>query len=341
MVKNLAAFVVLLVSASSLPAALIPIETGMSWSYRLTQELGDGVRLPGAAENDDGSLHSDVLYRIEGTENLNGVKVLKAEMHRDGLVTNTDLITVDDHGIHCLARLGPDGERVELNPPQTIVAGPLTSDLAWDFDGRAGPTDVHQHYVVVGQEDIKVPAGYFRGAFHIHGEQTAPDAMTIERWFVPRTGIIKDVTTMRNKEGDILQRIELELKEKPKISPRPEVKAQKKLSVGLSSEAIGNFKTDFTTETPRIYARWQGHGLRSQAKVRVSWIAEDVGEVAPPNYAVDEATAVASIPDSRGVFTLSRPEEGWAPGRYRVEFYVDDQLIDTVKLKISPPDRFK
>ena len=35
-----------------------------------------------------------------------------------------------------------------------------------------------------------------------------------------------------------------------------------------------------------------------------------------------------------GAFTLVRPEDGWAPGDYRVEFYVDDVLVDVVKLKI-------
>jgi len=340
MVAKFAALLGLMVSVSLAPGAIIPTDTGTGWSYRMTQELGAGVRLPGATEDEVGSVRSDVLYRLDGTEDLNGTKVLKFEMHRDGMVTNTDLMTVGDDGIHCLARVGADGNRIPLQPAQPIVAAPLRPDVTWDFDGKAGATDVHQHYVVVGQEDVTVPAGHFH-AFHIHAEQTVPDAMTIERWFVEGTGIIKDITTMRNKEGDVLQRIELQLKEKPKIVPRPEVKAQKALSAGLSSEAIGNFKTDFSTETPKIYARWQGRGLRNQAKIRVLWIAEDVGDVAPANYTIDEATAVASIPEARGVFTLSRPDEGWAAGRYRVEFYVDDQLIDTVKLKISRPDRFK
>jgi hypothetical protein len=63
--------------------------------------------------------------------------------------------------------------------------------------------------------------------------------------------------------------------------------------------------------------------------------------VAEPNYTIDEASALATAPDARGVFTLSRPEDGWAPGTYRVEFYVDDQPVQTVKLKIAPPERFK
>lgn len=340
MVIKFGALLGVLTGASFTLGSIIPTDTGMTWSYLMTQELGDGVRLPGAAENDDQTVRSNVLYRLEGTQDLEGSPVLKFEMHRDGLVTNTDLMTVDDAGIHCLARVGPDGDLIPLHPSQTMVAAPLRDGLTWDFNGKAGATDVRQHYHVVGEEDLTVPAGRFR-AFHIHGEQTQPDAMTIERWFVQGTGIIKDVTTMRNKDGDILQRIELQLKEKPKIAPRPEVKPQKKFSAGVSTEPIGNYATEFSTETPKIYARWQGHGLRNQARVRVLWIAEDVGDVAPANYTIDEASAAATNPEARGVFTLSRPEAGWAAGRYRVEFYLDDQLVETVKLKISAPDRFK
>ena len=50
---------------------------------------------------------------------------------------------------------------------------------------------------------------------------------------------------------------------------------------------------------------------------------------------IDEATTSATAPDSHGIFTLARPEDGWAPGDYRVEFYVDDALTETVKLKIA------
>ena len=236
--------------------------------------------------------------------------------------------------------MGPDGERVTLVPPQTIVAAPLTLGLTWNFDGKAGDSDVHQHYEVVGENEIVVAAGRFH-AFHIHCEQGAPELMTIERWFVNGIGIVKDVTIMKNKSGVMLQRIDLELKELPKVGPRPAVKTIKKLSVGVSSEPIGAFTSNFSTDTPKIYARWQGHDLRSRADVKVFWIAEDVGDVAPPNYKIDEATAIATAADAHGVFTLSRPEEGWAPGSYRVEFYVDDELIETVKLKITRPDRFK
>ena len=128
------------------------------------------------------------------------------------------------------------------------------------------------------------------------------------------------------------------MKERPKIGPRPEVKsidASKKLSVTLGKEETGLATAQFGVDTPKIYARWQGHDLRSEAKIRVVWIAENIGDVAPPDYTIDEATATASAPNSHGVFTLSRPDEGWAPGDYRVEFLSMKLLSETVKLKIS------
>lgn len=340
MPKILRALLPILFAGSLTAGPIIPTVPGTNWPYAMTQELGEGVSLPGTTPGSDGKIHSNVIYRLDGTEKIDGKSFLKFEMHRDNLVTNTELMTVDDHGIHCSARIGVEGDRIPLVPPQTIVAAPLKADLSWEFAGTAGGSEVRQKYVVTGEEDVVVPAGRFR-AFHIQGEQTVPDSTTIERWFVVGIGIIKDVTTTRNKDGDILRRIELDLKEKPKIGPRPEVKPAKKLSVGLSSEAVGPFATSFSTETAKLYARWQGRGLHNQANIRALWIAENVGDVAPANYTIDEATAVASIPDARGVFTLSRPDEGWAAGTYRVEFYVDDELIDTVKLKINPTDRFK
>ncbi len=75
--------------------------------------------------------------------------------------------------------------------------------------------------------------------------------------------------------------------------------------------------------------------MRAPAKVRAVWIAEDVGNIAPPNYKIDEATTVVTDPNSHGVFTLSRPESGWADGKYRLEFYLDEILVEAVELQIG------
>ena len=315
---------------------LIPTAPGTGWRYKMTEEPGKGLRIPNSKADATGTVRVSVLYRIAGTENIHGKELLKFEMHRAGVVTNTDLLSIDEHGIVCAARINLDGELIKLNPPQTIVATPLKRGASWNFDGQIGEMKVHQHYEVADEDDIELPAGEFH-AFHIHSEQTSPSRMTVDRWFAIGTGIIKDVTTMRDSDGDLLERISLELMERPKIMERPEVNldaAPKKLSVSVAKERFGTPTTTFSSDIPQIYARWKGHRLRKGAKVRVDWIAENIGDNAPTDYGADEASTIADGPTAHGTFTLSRPEDGWALGDYRVEFYVNDVLVDTVKLKI-------
>ncbi len=316
---------------------LIPTVDGTSWRYNMTQEIGKGLDIRNVKADADRKIRLPVLYRIDGTENIDGKDLLKFEMHRADAITNTDLVAINEQGISCWARINLDGELVKFNPPQTMIAAPLKKGARWDFNGNAGEMKVHQHYDVTGEEDIEVPAGTFH-AFHIHGEQTSPSRMTIDRWFASGIGIIKDVTAMRAANGDLLQRISLELLERPKIIARPEVKSDaipKQLSISLAKERFGKQMTTFSSNTSEIYARWQGHRLREGAKVKAVWIAENIGEDFPQDYKVDEASAIAETPKAHGAFTLTRPEDGWAVGNYRVEFYVDDVLVDTVKLKIA------
>jgi len=315
---------------------LIPTAPGMGWRYKMTEEPGKGLRIPDSKTDATGTIRVSVLYRIAGTENIDGKELLKFEMHRTGVITNTDLLSIDEHGIVCPARINLDGELIKLNPPQTIVATPMNRGAGWNFVGQIGEMKVHQHYEVAEEDDIEVAAGEFH-AFHIHGEQTSPSRMTIDRWFAIGIGIVKDVTTMRDSRGDLLERTSLELMERPKIVDRPEVNldaAPKKLSVSVAKERFGTPTTTFSSDIPQIYARWKGHRLRKGAKVRVDWIAENIGDDASTDYGADEASTIGDGPTAHGTFTLSRPDDGWAFGDYRVEFYVDDVLVDTVKLKI-------
>src|SRR5437868_12703846 len=302
----------------------------------MTEEVGKGLTISNLKQDADTKVRLPVIYHLDGMENVDGKELFKFEMHRAGAVTNTDLVTVDDHGITCWARINLDGELVKFSPPQTMIAAPLKKAAAWNFDGQAGELKVQQHYDVVGEEKINVPAGKFQ-AFRIRGEQTTPNRMTIDCWFAPGVGIVKDVTAMQDAKGDLLQRISLELVENPKIVERPEVKSDatpKQLAVSLAKDRFGKPTTTFSSNTPEIYARWQGQRLRQGASVKAVWIAQNISEDLPQDYKVDEASVVAEAPTARGAFTLARPEDGWMPGDYRVEFYVDNVLVETLKMKI-------
>jgi hypothetical protein len=323
-------------ATTSIAAPLIPTAPGTAWRYNMTQEVDHGLTVPDIRPDPDGKIRTPVVYRIEGTEDVDGKELLKFEMHRAGVITNTDLLTVDERGVLCWARINLDGELVKFNPPQPMIAMPLKRGAKWNFDGHAGDLKIYQQYEVTGEEDVRVPAGKFR-AFRIHSEQTSPSPMAIDRWFAAGTGIVKDITTMRSANGDLLERISLELAELPRVAARPEVKpeaAPKQVSVSFAMEQHGKASTTFSSNTPQIYARWHGQRLRRGAKVRAVWIAENIGEDFPPDYKIDEASAIAESPTAHGAFTLSRPDDGWAIGDYRAEFYVDDVLAETVKLKI-------
>lgn len=300
----------------STPDQLIPVNDGTTWRYNMIQEAGPGARLAEEGQNEAGTLRAPVIYRIHGQREIDGRKLLEFEMHRAGRITATDLMTVDEHGVQCWARLDETGQLTKLDPPLPIVAAPVAVGTTWDFDGEPDGTKTHQHYEIVGQADVTIPAGTFR-AFHIRGEQTLPGPMTIDRWFVPGLGIVKDVTETRSDSGELLRRITLELSDQPKVAERPAVKARtdvNKLTISLGQEAVGESRTEFVTVTPKIHARWRGRNLRERAKVRCLWIAEEVEGVAPPDYTIDEASATATASDSHGVFTLSRPEDGWTRG---------------------------
>jgi hypothetical protein len=127
---------------------------------------------------------------------------------------------------------------------------------------------------------------------------------------------------------------------KPSEVPAPPddskpVAPPKKLTVEVSSDPSGGLKTQFKSDVANIYVRWHGHDLPQGATIRVAWVAEDVGDIVEPNFVIDETETVAPAPDASARFTLGRPPDGWAEGKYRVEFYVDELLIETVRVSIG------
>src|SRR5947207_12941358 len=104
----------------------------------MTEEVRKGLNVPNVRGDGDGKIRLPVLYRLEGAENVDGKDLLKFEMHRAGIITNTDLLSVDDHGVFCWARVNLDGELIKFNPRQIMVAVPLKKVAGCDFDGQAG-----------------------------------------------------------------------------------------------------------------------------------------------------------------------------------------------------------
>jgi len=338
---------------------LLPTADGTSWEYDSTETL------TGTAP-----VHTVVTVRAS-KEVFEGKEVVKLTTLSGDVVSKTELVTVNDHGVICLARSGKDGKIAKLDPPETMIAAPLKSGASWDLDGEVLGNKIHQHFTVVGEENITVPAERFR-AVHFQCGDSSLMSIKLDRWFVPGTGLVRETTVVRGP--GVLQRVTLELRKiteviakpqttPPPVSPVPEQKPpptvgptietapsaaatpspstasaapSKKLTVEVSGDPAGGLKTQFKSSVASLYVRWHGHDLPNGATIRVAWVAEDVGDIVEPNFIIDETESRASTPDASARFTLGRPPDGWAEGKYRLEFYIDDVLEETIRVTIEP-----
>ena len=96
-------------------------------------------------------------------------------------------------------------------------------------------------------------------------------------------------------------------------------------------------RTTFSADTPKVFVLFKTKGAEEGDKIRAVWIAEDVGEVARTNTKIDEKTLTLEGDTNDGTFSLSKPNTGWPPGKYRVEIDVNDEVATTVKFAIEGP----
>ena len=92
----------------------------------------------------------------------------------------------------------------------------------------------------------------------------------------------------------------------------------------------------FPPETPKVFATFKTKGAEKGDKIRGVWIADDVGSAAPANTKIDEGSVTLEEDTNNGQFSLSRPNKGWPPGKYRVELYANNELATKVNFMIEP-----
>lgn len=349
-VKTVAIFLAA-VASSTRAEPLLPTATGTTWKYQMVQEFGKGVH-PSADENakvdPDGKVRLPVSVVAAGSEKIDSVDTTKYQLIRQGTVQLTEFFAVDDKGVTAIARI-PVGEGTyRLLPSQTLLKFPLREGDKWEYVGKVRKDDgdqlaTKQEFEIVAREAIQMPAGKF-DSYHLRMTVLSPEPKIVEdRWFAPNIGFVKIVTEIDRPDGELIQRVSLELAEQPKIAsvaPAPAIgasetakKLQSRASVAASRQ--GEPTTSFDSATDKIYCRWESDSLNTGAVLRAVWIAEDVGEVAPKNYKIAEKSLTLSSGQDNGVFTISRPTNGWPVGKYRVEIYDGDQLVETLKFDIS------
>ena len=297
----------------------IPTADRTTWQYALTRE---------------GETEPETLTRQAfAPRNADEQNTLRIETAINGVVHSTEFFKNDGQAVLTTAHRGESGNTETFDPPITILPGDLSFGAEWKYRGPVAGLDLNLPLKIVGEGEIEVPAGKFR-ALHFRGEKNDGLFTVADFWFVRSVGSIKETVTQRSPGGDLLSRNTIELVKLP-AQHQAEPAGKKKLEASVSTSSNGDPLNVISADALQIVARWRGHGLRRNARIRAVWIAQDTG-VAPIDFKVDEATAIAPIGGAFGKFTLSRPPDGWATGKYRVEFYVDDELTETVDLTITP-----
>ena len=160
---GLAVFALLCAAAPVHSESILPTEQGATWEY--------AVR-----DSSAGAEPAALTVRINGTEQIGSKELLKLETVAGDVVTKTELISVDERGVHCHQRAGSDGKATILEPPQTIVPAALTVGASWEVNDHVAGGGT-QHFSVVAEEEIAVPAGKFK-AVRLRSEQPWPISST-------------------------------------------------------------------------------------------------------------------------------------------------------------------
>jgi hypothetical protein len=108
-----------------------------------------------------------------------------------------------------------------------------------------------------------------------------------------------------------------------------------KITLTITDSEVGEAKTTFPADIPKLYALFKTKGAKDGDKIRGTWIAIDVGDAAPPNAKIDERIFDAEGDTDDGLFSLGKPTNGWPVGKYRFEIYVNDKLATSVNFTIK------
>lgn len=323
--STLIVFYILAISARA--EGFFPDAIGSTWEY-----------------NQTGAEPRQFTVRLASRETVSGRDLLKLETQADAQLIQAQVVSATNRGLLLHARRSADEEIASFDPPRILLPASLKVGTQWELDDDVAGMTMHQVFKVIAEETVAVPAGEFR-AYHLHCEQPWPLSISVDRWFAHGTGFIKDITTTRGPTGRLLSRVTTVLAKFAIVPPAPSPPpapvppatpaAAPKIKLEIAVERDGTPATTFRTDAPHLYVHWQGENLALNSVVRVAWVVDDVGDVAQPDFIIDQTETEISTPNSGARFTLSRPDDGWAPGKYRLELYVDDILMEKIAVSIK------
>jgi hypothetical protein len=97
--------------------------------------------------------------------------------------------------------------------------------------------------------------------------------------------------------------------------------------------------TTFNSVTPKIVAFVKTKGATKGDQLRGVFVADDVGDDAPPGTTITTIDATLDGTSDTGSFVCSKPANGWPVGKYHVEIYANGRLATQVKFTIDEAEK--
>ncbi len=185
---------------------LIPLTDGRKWTYDFTQKAGAGVtiNLPGATKDAEGRFHATVVMTAGRMASTGSHLTLV----RNGQIVSEEWWRLDDRGLVATERR-VQGQDLHLNPPQILLATPVSTYQEWDNNAADGSFQQHCRQWCLNPD---AGAGHPR-EFLVVLEQGGNDSPKIvgERHYVLGTGLVREVITM-TVGGNLISRTTMVLR---------------------------------------------------------------------------------------------------------------------------------
>ena len=88
----------------------------------------------------------------------------------------------------------------------------------------------------------------------------------------------------------------------------------------------------FSPSAKTFYCFFDLNNAPDDTKVKGVWVAVDASGV-DPNYEID--TSEYTSGDGTIYFTLERSTDAWPVGKYKVDLYINDKLVQTIEFEVK------
>lgn len=106
--------------------------------------------------------------------------------------------------------------------------------------------------------------------------------------------------------------------------------------IALTTEGSTAVQAVFAPDTPKIVLHVEILDMPKGTKIAADWIAVKT-DVAPANYKIDSAgeQLAEDVASDEKSFSLSKPDNGWPVGDYRIDLTIADKVAKSVPFQVA------